>query len=379
MDLIKDATKSAIKRKDVLVMVLVALALLMLLILGGCKSKNDAKNNILAGNGVGSILQNESQQVSEEQNASNGSETKSVNESESKNESDKEQPSIEDVIITTPSNKTEENKTTALVLETSAEKLPLEVNFIDVGYGDSIFIRTPNNRTLLIDGGSIEAGPKVTKFLREKYKIFNYLDAIICTNPSYEHAGGLGTVLYNMMQVAEVYDNGQNNGTDLKDVAYAQFHQFGNAKGMFLTIKKDTAINIDPDVKINLIVPYKDGYMNYTGDNSIVVKLTYKRISMLFMGDCTKACEDKLQGYDLKADILKIGNHGYESTYPALLSEISPDVAIISFKQVKDKPPIDALLLKRLKDNEVGILRTDVNGTISIISDGNAYTIKTER
>src|SRR5690625_4988563 len=69
----------------------------------------------------------------------------------------------------------------------------LEVHFIDVGQGDSIYIKTPENRHILIDGGPPEAGKDVVNYLTEQGA--HTLDFLIATHPHYDHIGGLIDVI----------------------------------------------------------------------------------------------------------------------------------------------------------------------------------------
>ncbi|MBU0536205.1 MAG: MBL fold metallo-hydrolase, partial [Nanoarchaeota archaeon] len=132
-------------------------------------------------------------------------------------------------------------------------------------------------------------------------------------------------------------------------------------------------------VKLDLIIPYKDGYSDKKEDNSIVVKMRYGDVSFLFMSDCTSACEDKLKGYDLKADILKIGDFGSnESTSDEFLDNVKPKVAIIS----TDMTECSFSLLdtvKKLEDRGIRVYRTDIYGTITVESDGKTFSLKTEK
>lgn len=344
---------------------ILVLFLVLAMFVSGCGDKNSIINGTAANKTlpeaapVNNTVNNEPALLS---NASNPA-----------NESD-DNSSLTQVII--PKNESEPDESGA------AENLTgyfgkLEVSFIDVGHGDSIFVFMPHNGTMLIDGGDDSSGPAVTKQLR-KSGIFYYLDVMIATNPKDTHVGGLDSISYNMMQVSEIYDNGQGSSSQ----SYESFRELSSAKGIFLPIKKDSGVIFDKDskdVNIELIIPYKDGYSN-TSDNSIVVKMKYKDIKFLFMSDCDVGCEKKLEGYDLKADILKVGNYAINSTSQAFLDAVNPKVAIISTGDFSSNPKPDEAVIARLEAKGIQILRTDLNGTIVIDStDGKTYTIKAEQ
>ena len=296
--------------------------------------------------------------------------------------------SIDEVIIniSNPSNNgegTEENGSaniTDVITDEETQDMTgywgkLTVSFIDVGFGDSIFVFTPRNGTMMIDGGDDSSGSIITKYIRN-YGIYNGMDTMIATNPKLEHIGGLDSILFNMVQVSEVYDNGV--GSDSQ--SYNQFKEMANNKGMFIVPEEDVFVKVGNEeaVKVRLITPYKDGYLDRTEDNSIVVKMEYGDVSFLFMSDCTKECEKKLEGYDLKADILKVGNFGMNSTSDDFLDNVDPEVAIISVDADNPQYP-DNELVQRLEGRGIQVLRTDLYGTITVGSDGKTYAITKER
>lgn len=67
------------------------------------------------------------------------------------------------------------------------------VNYIDVGQGNSIYIRFPDNKTMLIDGGNIEYGEKVAKFLRDDG--VDKIDYLVASHADADHIAGLNYIL----------------------------------------------------------------------------------------------------------------------------------------------------------------------------------------
>jgi len=256
------------------------------------------------------------------------------------------------------------------------EGMNLTVHFINVRHGDSVFIVSPNNGTMLIDGGFTNQGGPLMHYLRDNGLKEGYFDVMMASNSDPYHIGGLGAVLFNMALVGEIL----HNGITSDEQYYAAFDQFSKQKGKPTVVSKDRTVNLDENMQIQLIVPYVDGYFNKTEDNSIVTKITYGDVSILLMSDCTKACEDKIMGRDLKADIIKIADYGSnESTSLTLINEVKPKVAILSIGEFNEFSVPDSGLLKRLMENNIDILRTDVNGSIIVTSDGRGYSIKTEK
>lgn len=257
----------------------------------------------------------------------------------------------------------------------STVKGDLELHFLDVGNGDSIFVRTPNGGTMLIDGGNDDKGSFVLNYLRSQ-GITSDLNVMVATHPDSENIGGLDSIPYNLASVSETYDNGYGS----KSQAYLGFVQFSQAKGMFITVTKDTAIEIDKDITVQLIAPYIDGYMNNSNDNSLVVKITYGSVSFLIMGDCTLECEKKIMGHDLKADVLRIAHMGADdATSQELLDNVKPRAAILSVGSHNEDDYPSSAVLGRIANSSIELLRTNFNGTIVAKTDGDGLTLRAEK
>ena len=103
--------------------------------------------------------------------------------------------------------------------------------------------------------------------------------------------------------------------------------------------------------------------------SSIVLEMTYGAQKYLFMGDAETENEDARKWNDV--DVLKVGHHGSNtSSGEKFLAQVLPEISIISvgegnsYNLPKDK------ILKRLGDINSTIYRTDRDGTIQIVSDG---------
>ena len=103
------------------------------------------------------------------------------------------------------------------------------------------------------------------------------------------------------------------------------------------------------------------------------MKITYGENSFLFTGDAEKEVENEVinGGYDLKADVLKVGHHGYtSSTTEKFLELVNPEIAVISVGKENTYGHPEKKVLDKLKSRDIEILRTDEIGSIEIISNG---------
>ena len=245
----------------------------------------------------------------------------------------------------------------------------LSIHIIDVGQGDSIFVKTPNGKTMLIDGGDIAGGKTVVSYLN-KYNI-DKIDVLIGTHPHADHIGGLIDVLENF-EIGKFYMPKKIHTSK----TYEKLLETTKNKGLKITpATKDIVIDLDQDIPLYFLSPLRD-----YGDNlnlwSAVVKMEYGEKSFLFTGDFEALGEKELcDTYDkdfLQSEFLKVGHHGSNtSTSQEFLDIIQPEIAIISCKTGNSYGHPHKEVVERLKKFGSNIYRTDEQGTIVIRSDGD--------
>ena len=117
-------------------------------------------------------------------------------------------------------------------------------------------------------------------------------------------------------------------------------------------------------------------------NTSIVLIVYYGNTSFLFTGDAEREVEQAIlnRGTSLSATVLKIGHHGSDSstTYP-FLREVMPQYAVISVGSDNNYGHPTDDTLSRLRDADVIVYRTDLQGDITVTSDGKSVTISTEK
>lgn len=263
------------------------------------------------------------------------------------------------------------DKGTKAKLTEKEDLIQLKVHYIDVGQGDSIFIELPNKENLLIDGASKSNGDVVLSYLKE-HKV-SKIDYLIATHPHEDHIGGLIEVVNNY-PIGEIY---------MPDVT----HTTNTFEDLLIAIKnKGYKINkaiagrmiLDAeDLKLKIVAPEENYSNNNLNNYSVAVKLNYKNNSFLFTGDAEKESESIMvdMNYDLKADVLKAGHHGSNtSTTDDFLSKVNPKYVIISCGLNNKYGHPDSDIISKLEARKIQIFRTDLDGTIVAGSDGNNIT-----
>lgn len=254
------------------------------------------------------------------------------------------------------------NIKTASIVTPSKDKLL--VHFIDVGQGDSILVQV-NNKNLLID-----AGPKnkeVTSYLK-KYGVTT-LDYVIATHPHEDHIGGMSSVI-DSFNIGSFYAPKEiSNSNSFKNMVISL-----NKKKLKITpAKTGEKLNIGKNIICTIIAPNNNSYKE-VNNYSVVLKLTYENTSFLFTGDAEALSEEEIlkKGFNIKADVLKIGHHGSNSsTSTNFFNEVNPKVSIISCGKGNDYGHPHKETLAKLKNNNTILYRTDLDGTVILESDGN--------
>ena len=267
-------------------------------------------------------------------------------------------------------------------------KHPLEneITMLDVGQGESIFLRDVTGKTMLIDvGGKAESSKKIERW-QEKTTTSNaqrtlipYLksrgvakiDQLILTNTDREHVGDLLEVT-KAFHVGEILVS-KGSLTQKEFVAELEVSQ---TKVRSVTAGENLPIF---GSHLEVLSPGKIG--DGKRDNSLVLygKLLDKHF--LFTGNLKEEGEkDLLKQYpDLDVDVLKAGQHGAKtSSNPAFLEKLKPEITFISVgKNNRAKLPHQETLT-RLESIKSKIYRTDQQGAIRF-TGWNSWQIETVR
>jgi competence protein ComEC len=113
-------------------------------------------------------------------------------------------------------------------------------------------------------------------------------------------------------------------------------------------------------------------------NSSLVMRLRFKNVSMLLTGDIGKEAEGRMlrKDYLLRSDILKIPHHGSSSSSsPPFLERVKPMYAILSVGERNMGRLPHPEVLKRYSQLGAQVYRTDKNGAIMIVTDGEKIEI----
>jgi competence protein ComEC len=257
----------------------------------------------------------------------------------------------------------------------------LKITFIDVGQGNSAFVQLPGGETMLIDGGgfsksSFDIGKSViAPFLYAKR--INKIDTVILTHPHPDHLSGLIYILNNF-NVRNVW----KTELPVDPVIFPQWERTVTAHQIKTLLLSDQFPEQDihgvqfkvlwpPD---DLLRQKNDFSYDDVNDASLVLKISFGKISFLLPGDISTDIEQRLiqSGVDLQSDVLMLPHHGsIHSNSTDFIEAVSCRYAVVSAGKSNVFRHPHPAVLHRYKNAKAEIFRTDQDGAISFITNGN--------
>lgn len=253
-----------------------------------------------------------------------------------------------------------------------AEGSSFEIHYIDVGQADAALVLC-DGQAMLIDGGNAEDSNLIYAYLKKLS--LDHLQYIVCTHAHEDHVGGLaGALNYATVDVAF------SPVTSYDSRAFGNFVTYLDKQGVSITIPKAGDSFSLGSATVSILGPINSS--DDPNNTSIVLRIVYGDTSFLFTGDAEREEEQDIlnAGYTLDSTVLKVGHHGSEtSTSYVFLREIMPEYAVISVGTGNSYGhPTDAVL-SRLRDADVKVYRTDLQGDVICTSDGKTVSFSVAR
>ena len=248
----------------------------------------------------------------------------------------------------------------------------LTVTWLDVGQGDAAVIQC-GGQSMLIDGGKPEKSSYIYAWLQQHG--LSYLDVIVATHVDADHIGGLSGAL-NYASVGTAYCPETTGTTE----TFQSFVKYLAQRGKQITVPTAGETFALGGAQIQILGPLHRA--EDSNDNSIVLKVSFGATSFLFTGDADRAEEQDLlnSGVNLQSTVLKVGHHGSDTStsYP-FLRAVAPQYAVISVGAGNSYGHPTEAVLSRLRDAGVTTFRTDMQGEITAVSDGQTINFSTAK
>jgi competence protein ComEC len=262
------------------------------------------------------------------------------------------------------------------LLGAADEDRGLALHFLDVGQGDAALLRTPGGHWILVDAGpageGTDAGRRVVApFLQRRGA--RSLSLAVVSHAHADHLGGLPAVMDRVRTDLVI-----EPGADVADPRYTRFLDALPEEGIpWHPARAGDRFELD-GVRGTVIHPTPGwrGWGEDVNEDSLVLLVEYGEFQALFAGDAGLRAEAAMAGRIGRVDLLKVGHHGSRgSTGDDWLAALAPPVAVISLGRNDYGHPAPATL-ERLGAHGVAVRRTDLEGTITVVTDGQRMTVR---
>lgn len=247
----------------------------------------------------------------------------------------------------------------------------LEIHFLDVGQGDATLLIC-DGEAMLVDGGAPDKSDLIYTYLKNHN--IRALRYIIATHPDADHVGGLsGALNYAKAEIA------LSAVSTFDSKAFTDFTKYLGQQGVDITIPENGQRFNLGKASFTIVSPKEEYDSN---NSSLVLRVEHGSNSILLTGDAEVEEEKRIlaDGAKLNSDVMKVGHHGSEtSTSDEFLTAVAPVYAVISVGKNNPYFHPAVSVLSKLKQAGIQLFRTDINGDIICVSDGEKLTFELEK
>ncbi|MGE4053629.1 MAG: DNA internalization-related competence protein ComEC/Rec2 [Vicinamibacterales bacterium] len=250
----------------------------------------------------------------------------------------------------------------------------LRVTFLDVGQGDATLVRFPRGDTMLVDAGGLAAssfdiGDRVVAPVLRHAGV-RRLGTAVLSHAHPDHAGGMPSVIREF-RPRDVWDGVPvppfGFWNELRTLA-------ADVGARWTTVQRRDRVVVD-DVEVIVYHPPLPDWQrqDVRNDDSIVLELRWGSVSIVLPGDVGREVEAEIEAMFEPAPVrvLKVPHHGsLTSSSPEFLRVLRPGVAIVSAGRGNAYGHPAPAVLERYREAGAEVFRTDLDGAVSISTDG---------
>ena len=258
----------------------------------------------------------------------------------------------------------------------------MQVTFLDIGQGDCALVEFPRGTRMVIDGGGFygdfDVGERVIAPLLWEKRILK-IDYLVLSHPQPDHYKGL-IFIARHFRPREFWHNGAGS----KSPCYEQLLETIREKNITMVRVADGFSRTIAGVEVQALNP-TEGTASGTqkrdivNTNSLVLSISFGNHRLLFTGDIDKQAETRLvgAGKGLRAQVLKVPHHGSKrSSTDTFIKKVSPCYAVVSVGFGNPFHLPGKGVVERYERLGCQVLRTDLDGAITVQSDGKQLTVR---
>jgi competence protein ComEC len=257
----------------------------------------------------------------------------------------------------------------------------LHLTLLDVGQGDAAVVTFPNGRTLLVDAGGVprgafDIGDRVVGPALRARRLLR-LDHLAVTHPDADHVGGARSIVRDFAPGDVWWGVPVANHQPSAILRVEADRQ----RAAWRTLQRGDRLEIGgADVILHHPPPPDWERQRVRNNDSLVMELRYGRVSMLLTGDIDREVEAQLASSLAPGGlvVLKVPHHGSAtSSSHALLQTLRPAIALIGVGRGNPYGHPAPWVLGRLHDVGAEVFRTDLDGQIDVVTDGDRIEVET--
>lgn len=257
----------------------------------------------------------------------------------------------------------------------AAELDQLRIRFIDVGQGDAMLVHQPGSCALLIDAGLREQAGRILENLEELG--ITELDLALVTHPHRDHFGGLLEIA-SQLSIGRLLDNGDVNPADELFADYLDLREQLPYEQLQAGRRLSCGgLEIEVLYPAEIAAPGTD-----LNANSLALLLRYGQFRLLHLGDLAGPGEHRLLAGNaaVAAEVVKLAHHGAgDATSSRLIGTVRPRQAVISVAAENHLRAPAPRVLELLRQHRIQLFRTDLHGTIELLTTGSSYHLAGNR
>jgi competence ComEA-like helix-hairpin-helix protein len=244
------------------------------------------------------------------------------------------------------------------------------VEFLDVGQGDSILIRSPEGKTALID-----AGPSrhVVELLNTRG--IKNLDLVVVSHHHQDHYGGMAAVIREFRPRVFLASGSSHTTRN-----YLRLLELVRDQGIQAIQPTDRPRRVELGSVVLTVFPQAPEDHSEENNNSIGIRLQHGALSVLLPGDAEgperRWWEHNVPDLIRDCTVLKLAHHGsHNGTDARWLALVKPELSVASMGRGNAFGHPSPRTIGLLERREIPLLRTDLDGSVSIESDGERWRV----